>query len=392
MPPPSQTTRRRFLATSATLPLALRALAQPAKPQPAALRWVLFGSGAAGIYRAQFNLATGELGPVELAVATDQPTFLAQHPVFPILYAANEPPQGDGAVSSFHVDAARAELKPLQKVSAGAPGTCFVSLDHTGSAAFAANYAGGSLAAFSLDEKGGLPEAGSLFDCRNNPSCGDLGPVKPNQDAPHLHCATIAPDNKFVLACNLGEDAIEVFPISTRARDPLNTPTRVVARAGSGPRHLAFHPNKRWVYCIHELDCTVDLFDWEVKHGEASFSIRDDSTISLLPAGASLAGNSGCEIVVSPDGKLVYANCRGANTLSIFKVDKSIGLLAEQQRIATGGNVTRHFTLDPSRRWLLCANQGSSTVTVFQHDPTTGHITGSPREFKVDTPMFIHFL
>jgi 6-phosphogluconolactonase len=384
-----RTSRRRFLMSSAALPFALRAFARPAAtPQ----RWILFGSGGAGVYRAPFNPITGAIGPAELAIASDQPTFLAQHPFLPVLYAANEPPQGDGAVSSFHLDAIHAELKPLQKVTAKAPGTCFVSVDHSGSTAFAANYAGGSLAAFSIDEKGNLSEAGSFFDCRNNPSCGEPGPTQPNQNAPHLHCATIAPDNKYVLVCNLGEDAIEVIPFSARSHDPLNTPTRVPVRPGSGPRHLAFHPNKRWLYCIHELDCTVDLWDWEVKHGEASLSVRDDSMISLLPAGAALTGNSACEIMVSPDGKLAYANCRGANTLSVFRIDKSTGLLTEQQRVATGGDVTRHFAFDPTRRWLVCANQGSSTVTVLAHDPTTGRITGAPRSFPVDTPMFVHFL
>jgi 6-phosphogluconolactonase len=357
------------------------------------LRWVLFGTGGKGIYRAQWNAAAGTLGPMELAVETDHPSFLAQHPILPVLYAANEPPQGDGAVSSFHLDAAHAELHPLQQVSAKAPGTCFVSVDHGGNAVFAANYAGGSLAAYHLDEKGALPaEAGSFFDCRNNPSCGDLGPVEPNQSSPHLHCATFAPDNKYVLACNLGEDTIEVFPISPRSSDPLGVPARVDVRAGSGPRHLAFHPNKRWLYCVHELDCSVDLFDWRMEHGQATLYARDDSRVSLLTPGAAVGSSLGCEVVVSPDGKFVYANVRGANWLVVFAVDRSTGLLTEVQRVQTGGNVTRHFAFDPTRRWVVCANQGSSTVTVLAHDPSTGRLSGKGASFPLETPMFVHFL
>lgn len=396
------TTRRRFLVASATLPWALRAMAEAGAAAKAprneylAPRWVLFGTGSKGIYRAQWNAAHGTLGPVELAIESNHPTFLAQHPVLPVLYAANESATGNGAVSSFHLDAGKAELKPLQTVSAGAPGTCFVSVDHGGNAVFAANYGGGSLAAYRLTEKGemdaksGAPS--SFFDCRNNPSCGELGPVKPNQDAPHLHCATLAPDNKYVLVCNLGEDAIEVFPISSRGSDPLDAPTRVSVRAGSGPRHVAFHPNKRWVYCAHELDCTVDLFDWKAQHGTAELTVRDDSTVSLLPAGADLKGNSACEIEVSPDGKYVYANTRGQNWMVVFAVDKATGLLTEIQRVDTGGTMTRHFAFDPTRRWLVCANQGSSTVTVQAHDPVTGRLSGKPASFPVDVPMYVHFL
>jgi 6-phosphogluconolactonase len=381
--------RRRFLTSSAALPYAWRALAAP---QQSAARAVLFGTGADGIYRAAWNSASGELGRPELAVATDHPTFLAQHPIIPVLYSANELPTGDGSVCSFSLDVARAELKLLDTVTAKAPGTCFVSVDHTGGAAFSAQYAGGSLTAYHLTEKGVLSEAADFFDCRNNPSCGELGPVKPNQQSAHLHCAVIAPDNKYVLACNLGEDAIEVFPISPRSSNPLGTPMRVDARAGSGPRHLAFHPNKRWLYCIHELDCTVDLYDWRTVHGNASMVLRDDSAVPLLPAGATLQGNSGCELSVSPDGKFLYANTRGQNWMVVFAIDHATGLLNEIQRVNTGGDVTRHFAFDPSRRWLLCANQGSSTVSVQAHDPATGRLSGKPRSYPVNIPMFVHVL
>ncbi len=384
--------RRNFVVGAAALPFALQALAEHPHESYGSARWVLFGTGADGIYRATFNSATGELGRAELAIATPQPTFLAPHPIQPVLFASNELPTGDGMVSSFHVDTQSAELKPMQQVSAKAAGTCFVSVDHAGKVAFAANYTGGSLAAFHVDVKGNLSEAASFFDCRDNPSCGTLGPVKPNQDTPHMHCAVLAPDNKYALACNLGEDSIEVFPFSAHADAPLGRPVRVPVREGSGPRHLVFHPNKRWLYCIHELDCTVDLLDWKTKGDTITLAHRDDSTMPLLPAGTPLAGNSGCEIAVSPDGRFVFANVRGINHFVIFAVDHATGLLTEVQRVETGGNVTRHFAFDPSRRWLLCANQGASTVTVLPFDDRAGRITGKPRSFPVPTPEFVHFL
>lgn len=391
-PTTASLSRRNFVAGAAALPFALQALAERRHESYSSARWVLFGTGADGIYRAPFNSATGELGRPELAVATPQPTFLAPHPIEPVLFASNELPSGDGMVSSFHVDAQHAELKPMQQYSAKAAGTCFVSVDHAGKVAFAANYTGGSLAAFHVDVKGNLSEAASFFDCRDNPSCGTLGPVKPNQDAPHMHCAVLAPDNKYVLACNLGEDSIEVFPFSTHDDAPLGRPVRIPVREGSGPRHLVFHPNKRWLYCIHELDCTVDLFDWKTKGDTITLAHRDDSTMPLLPAGTPLTGNSGCEIAVSPDGRFVYANVRGINHFVIFAVDHSTGLLTEVQRVETGGNVTRHFTFDPTRRWLVCANQGSGTVTVLPFDERAGRITGKPRSYPVPTPEFVHFL
>lgn len=383
------TTRREFLAGGLAFPWALRAMANPVSENP---KWVLLGTGTdKGIFRAAWDAEKGELSGFEVAAATVHPSFLAMHPRLPILYAVNEAPTGNGALCSFLLDRERAGLTPVGRVSSGGNGPCYVSVDATGKDAFVANYGGGSFAAFSLGDGGSMRAAG-FFGCQGNAACGTVGPNRVRQDVAHMHCAVISPDNRFVLACNLGEDAMEIFRIHPGAATPMEAPVRVAARAGSGPRHLAFHPNQLWLYCIHELDCTIDLYDWNVSNGQPVPVLRKDSVVSTLGPGGTLDGSTGCEIVVSPDGRFVYANTRGANTVVVYRVDASSGLLTEQQRVFSGGGVTRHIAFDPSRRWLLCANQGTSTVTVFPHDPATGRLGETPKAFVLDTPMFIQFV
>ena len=387
---PIPQTRRHFLASVAALPFALRTFADPVSSHP---RWILLGTGTdKGIFRASWNAATGELSHIEAVGQAVHPSYLAMHPTLPLVYAVNEAPEGNGALSSFHLDPLTAALTPLQRVSSGGNGPCFVSVDHTGGAAFVANYGGGSFAAFSLGRDGVLHNAAATLFCNNNPVCGAPGPNKVRQEAAHMHCALVSPDNRFVLACNLGEDGIEIFPIHPSAAGPVEAPRRIAARSGSGPRHLAFHPNGRWLYCIHELDCTIDLYDWNVSEGQPAPVLRKGSILSTLATRSDLAGSTACELVISPDGRFAYANTRGENSLVVYRIDPSNGLLSEQQRINTGGGLTRHFAFDPSRRWLLCANQGTSTITVFSHDPATGHLGDTPRAFVIDTPMFIQFV
>ncbi len=399
----SSATRRQFLACATAFPYALQALASPvseaherpessaalrgASPiglspiglsrigasrisQPASpispgnsesSRWVLLGTGTdKGIFRAAWNPERGELSRLELAAPAVQPTFLALHPRLPLLYAVNEVPVGDGGVTSFWLDRERAALTPLAQVSSGGNAPCYISVDATG---------------------------------QNAP-----GRHAERQDAAHMHCATVSPDNRFVLACNLGEDAIEIFRMHPGAASPIEAPVRVATRSGSGPRHLAFHPNGLWLYCIHELDCTIDLYDWNVSNELPAPVLRQNSVVSTLGPGdpnaeiGSHSGSIACEIAASPDGRFVYANTRGENSLVVYRVNASTGLLTEQQRVFSGGGWTRHFAFDPSRTWLLCANQGTSTVTVFEHDPATGHLQEPPRAFAIDTPMFIQFV
>lgn len=338
-------------------------------------QWILVGTqDGGGIFRARWNAITGQLSHPELAVSTPHPTYLALHPHLPVVYACNEVDTPEAAVSAFTFDRASAILTPLasQQTQGGSP--CFASVDRTGRLLFAANYGGGSLAAFPLDAQG-KPSAADLFPCANNPVCGTHGPVPERQDGPHIHCAVLSPDNRFVLACDLGDDAILVFPIHPGTDNPLGPPQRIPARAGSGPRHLAFHPNRRWLYCIHELDCTVDLYTWRSRHHEAEAQLVPDVLMHLAARPDGLQDGkpiTSAEIAITRDGRFLYTCTRGIDVLTSFRIDRSTGALTRVQEILCGGRTPRFFGLDPSERWLLCTNQDGGTVTIFKRNASSG--------------------
>lgn len=381
---PARYSRREFVGAAVALPFALRELG--AAQSMHAARWVLLGTDRGqGIYRAAWNTATGTLGPVQLAVEAARPDFFARHPTLPVVYSVNSMSGAGAGVSSFRLDAARGGLTLMNEVGSQGDGPCFVSVDATGQMAFVANYAGGSFAAFRLTNVGTLAQAIGVFKYAQPWH----GPVADRQDAAHIHCATVVPGNRFVIACDLGDDVLLVFPIGPGLGDYVRVPQRVSARAGSGPRHVAFHPNGSWMYCIHELDSTIDLYDWRLERGTPAMRMREGSVVSTLAKGSSRAGSTACEIVVSDDGRFVYACNRGEGSLVVFRVDANTGLLSEHQRLSCGGTTPRYIAFDPSRRWLLCCNQETpGSVTVFSHDAATGRLGARPRTFAAPTPMF----
>jgi 6-phosphogluconolactonase len=345
-----------------------------------------------GVYRATWNAATGTLGRTELAAEATRPSYLAKHPTLPVVYAVNATSGEGAAVSSFTVAGASGglaplSLTPLNKVGSQGDGPCFVSVDPTGSMAFVANYAGGSFAAFRVTNVGGLAQAIGVFKYTQ----ATHGPVADRQDAAHIHCATIAPGNKYVLACDLGDDVILVFPVGPGNGDYVRVPIRVAARAGSGPRHVAFHPNGNFVYCIHELDSTIDLYDWRMERGQPVMRLRENSVVSTLAKGASTKGNLASEIVISDDGHFLYSCTRGVDTIEVWRIDEN-GYLTQVQKLSSGGKVPRYIAFDPSRKWLVCCNQGAAgnqgNVTVFAHDAATGRLGVKPKTFAAPTPMF----
>ena len=368
--------RRRFLQGAFAAGALGTQLSWPQTPA-SATSWVLLGTQTgAGIYRARWDSATGQMGLPELATATPKPTFMALHPTLPVVYAGNE---GDGpaaAVSGFSFERGRATLKPLGTQQTHGNSPCYISVDRTGQLLFAANYGGGSLAAFALDANGAPSPAASTFSCKESGLCGSSGPVHDRQDGPHLHCVVLSPDNRFVLACDLGDDAILAFPIRPGSTPPLGPPQRLPARLGSGPRHLAFHPNGRWLYCIHELDCTVDLYTWSSKDGAANAQLVPQSVVHLAnPAATGQTPNTAAEIAITRNGQFLYTCTRGVDQLTSFRIDASTGALTPLQQLSCGGDMPRFFALDRTEHWLLCTNQNSNTITVFTCDPTTGMLT-----------------
>jgi 6-phosphogluconolactonase len=404
-------TRRRFLLTlPAAAALPKLALAQsfinplkkkvPAPPPPI---FVYFGTDTSkgmskGIYCSRFNPATGQLTTPVIAAATIRPAFLAVS--IPVaghrrIYATNEASDSSAAVSSFLMDPASGALKQINQVTATTAGPCYVSLDAAGDVAFVANYAGSSIESYRVLPNGALSEPVEHIDYKN-PKFGKRGPVGARQDAPHPHSVHLSPDNRFLLVNDLGSDAITVYPIEPGAK--LGTPALFQNdRAGCGPRHIAFHPNSRWVYSLNEIDSTIDLFHW------SETSSRTDPQGLLINTGHFVktvapefpAGkNTAAEVAVTSDGSFLYASNRGEDTLVVFRISPEDGNLTLVQRIACGGKTPRHFTFSPdsTARWIVCGNQDSATVTVFRRDGATGKLSGPVQTLPLDSVMFSLFV
>ncbi|MBS1820481.1 MAG: lactonase family protein [Acidobacteria bacterium] len=398
------TTRRRFLLLLPAYAATAQDFVAPfrkKKPAPPAPVRLYIGtdtlSGASkGIYQASFDPATGKLSAAELAAQTPRPSFLAVTPMGEgrrMLYAVNAIKSPDATVTAFHLDAKTGALTQKAKVSSAGAGPCYISVDSTGKAAFVANYWGATIASYSIRPDGTLSNPIDVRDYRE-PQFGHTGPVAGRQEQPHPHSVFISPDDRFLIVNDLGNDALSVYSIDpATAKLTPSGPLLTNTRAGSGPRHIAFHPNGRWIYLINELDSTLDRFLWTTTHGGPSpkgLLVNASTTVSTIAPEFPAAKNTASEVMISPDGNFLYASNRGEDTLVVFAIGDD-GALKEVQRISSGGKTPRHFTFDPTFRWILCGNQDSATVTVFRRDQGTGKLTGPTQTVAVDSPMYLLF-
>jgi 6-phosphogluconolactonase len=335
------------------------------------------GKGSQGIYLAHFHPDTGELSPAELAAETPDPTFLAVDPAKHFLYAVNE---NAASVSAFAVSAPSGKLTPLDKQETGGPGPCHLALDATGRMLVVANYSGGSFAAFPVAADGSIGPRATFIAFTGK------GPNAQRQDAPHAHAAVFSPDNRFVLINDLGTDRTMVYRVhpETAGIEP-DDPPFATADAGAGPRHLVFGPAHRFVYVLNEMASTVTRFSWTPSSGAL---VKVDS-ISALPPDFH-GSNTAAEIVAAPDGRTLYTSNRGHDSIAVFHISSG-GALKLIENIPTLGHTPRSFTLDPSGRWLLAANQDSNNITIFRVDRRTGRLTATPKAIDVPSPICLLF-
>jgi 6-phosphogluconolactonase len=157
--------------------------------------------------------------------------------------------------------------------------------------------------------------------------------------------------------------------------------------AGSGPRHLDFHANGRWLYVINELGNTITQF--ARKDAKSPFELVE--SVTTLPAG--FTGNNTCaDIHIHPNGKLLFGSNRGHDSIVAYRIDPETGKLSLIGHIPSGGQQPRNFALDPSGHFLYAAHQKSGNVVGFRVEPETGRLTPLGVELKIPTPVCVRFL
>jgi 6-phosphogluconolactonase len=339
--------------------------------------------GSKGIYAYRFDAATGKLNSLGLAAETPQPSFVVASRDGKFLYAANEmqdfDAQKSGAVSAFAIEA-DGKLKLLNQLASRGADPAHITLDHTGNL-IAANYTGGNITVFPIEQNGGLGQATDFVQHKGS------SVNRERQEAPHPHEVVMSPDNRFVLVPDLGLDEIVIYPFNS-AKGKLGTAHSVKVAPGSGPRHLAFSKDERFVYLLTEMKSEVVAYSYEKSTG----GLKELQTISSLPADFK-GENTGAEIEVHPSGQFLYASNRGDNnSVAVFAIDPKSGKLKLEQIESTQGKTPRHFAIDPTGKWLLAENQDSDSIVIFKIDTKSGHLTASGQPVQIGSPTCIEFV
>lgn len=329
-----------------------------------------------GIYVYDFDVTTGELHYKNATEQVVSPSFLTVSKGNNFIYSVNE--NGPAStISAFGYDSASGKLSFINKQNVVGAGPCYIINDEKN--VIVANYSSGNINVFGKNTDGSITQAKQViqhFGKGINPD---------RQEKPHTHMIYFSQDHKFILANDLGNDKVYSYAYNPNHSNAiLQVKDTFAVKAGSGPRHLAFGKNGKYVYLLQELDGSLTTF----KYADGILKQLDETTV-LAP---DFKGKfKAADIHISPDGKFLYASNRGeANTISIFKILKN-GKLKSKGQTSCLGKEPRNFAIDPTGNFLLVANQYSNDIVVFKRNKKTGMLAATGKKIEMCSPVCLVF-
>jgi 6-phosphogluconolactonase len=345
------------------------------------------GSLPQSIFLCELDRSSAQVTVVDSFPGSKGSSYLVLSPDKKFLYAIDgtqsDPQLKHSSVSSFRVTGPGWKLEWLNRQSSEGRGICHVSCHPKGSHIFVANYTEGNIAVYPLAEDGSISPASDIIQHTGS------GPDKRRQAQAHAHYISPDPDGQYILATDLGADKVFNYEFDPVSGQLLPNPEQeyFTAQPGAGPRHLAFHPSKPFLFIVNELNGTTTACSYDRQTGR----IEEINTVSNLPDDAG-GSNYPAAVRVHPDGKVVYASNRvGHNSITVFRIGES----GRIERIQVMDDVPAHprdFNIDPQGQYLLVAGQQGNAIEIFRIDGDTGKLSRTGHKVQMKAPACILFI
>lgn len=331
-----------------------------------------------GIKVYKFNQETGKGQYVSGLKGISNPSYQTVSVDGKRVYSVGEDDGGTACANALTFDATTGILTLVNSQPTQGAAPCHIALSPEEDYVVTANYNGSNITLFPLDAEGRLKPGKNIgFD-------GD----KERQAQPHLHFVYFTPDNKYLLANDLGTDRIHRFPLNNRQKGSDTSlvdeqqASDILLAPGSGPRHTEFSADGRFAYLITELSGEVMAFTYN----------GDSLTWMQTIQADTLDARGSADIHLSPDGRHLYASNRlKGDGLAIFQINGEGGTLTKIGYQPTGIH-PRNFIITPNGKYVLVACRDTNEIQVFARDASTGLLTDTGQSIKTTKPVCLKFI
>ncbi len=258
---------------------------------------------------------------------------------------------------------------------------CYVSTDYTDRYLFVAGYHDGKLTVLKLEEDGSIGEITDEIYHKG------LGSVAERNFRPHINCARMTHDNKYLLVADQGMDHVNVYRFDAKMGKVMLAD---VIRSGleSAPRHIKISRDGRFVYIVHECKCFIDVYSYEEKKGQPIFEKIQSVDTCKVEMGSY---NASSALSFSDDHKYLLSSNAGDNSVVLFSVDEESGMLSQIFCLPVGGEYPKDASLFPNNKFLVSLNHETNDMTFFHVDTENGTMIMNGPPVRVDVPNCITF-
>lgn len=342
------------------------------------------GDKGEGIYLAEFDPKDGSMSCVSVVSNVENPSFMAFDSSCSFLYVINEiePVTNTalGKVSIFKVDHETGWLTLKKSVSSLGLSPCYIVVDKNDKYAYLTNYSSGSVVSFPISNNHILDDKAQVIKHFGH------GVNKERQESSHTHSVILDKNQNHVLVADLGIDKIVVYKlVNNSSLQYMSYVASADVYTGDGPRHMTFDASGKYLYVICELGSKIYVFDYDDDTG----SLTKIQVKPTLPLGTDTV-NHCADIHISKDGKYLFGSNRGHNSIAVYRRNPQNGLLSFVYSQSTYGRTPRNFTLDPSGRFIIVANQDSNNLVSFYIDNENDRLI-KMSELEIPSPVFVKF-
>jgi 6-phosphogluconolactonase len=320
-----------------------------------------------------FKKANGGIRPGYLALSNDK-NFL-----FAVSSENYEGMENEQSINAFKINDKVSELSHINQQPSRGKNPTHISVNPVYDIVYAANYNSGSVVSYAFDENGRLTPPLSSFQHEGS------GPNTDRQKGPHAHYIHASMNGKYVYSADLGIDKIMIYKQEKNGEiTPNENQEFLKLEPGSGPRHMAFHKNRKWVFILTEL--SNEVVACKINNENGSLEIIDKkSTLDEEPSVFTKAA----AIRIHPNGKYLYASNRGVNSIAVFEImeDETIRL---KENFYKDIGVVRDFNISPSGKYLIAGNQDEDKIVLLKINED-GSLEPKGKTLPVSKPSNIVF-
>jgi len=335
-----------------------------------------------GLYVYEFDREELQFTLSQVISERKNPGFQSIHPEGNILYSVSRVAFSEGTdhqtIGAYRINSETGTLALINEQSVEGVTPAHVSVDPLGMFVYVSNYVSGNISVYGIDENGGLSEAVDVVQHEGSS-------VHSRQESAHVHAADPSPDGRFLYVSDLGTDKINIYNVDqeTGVLSSAETPF-FNSTPGSGPRHFTFHPSGEFAYSVEELSSTVAVLKVDQNTG----ALEQIQRLDMLPNNYD-GDNTAADIHISPDGKFLYASNRGHDSLVIYAIEESTGLLHPVGHESTRGRHPRNFLMDQKGEFVFVANMDDDNVVIFRRNVKTGELMYTGKELHVPVAVCV---